>query len=76
MPGLTAALLREFEGWFESDQEEAVQDCVCLALEAYRAMRVYGRTIWDAEPASLAAHASRKYLSGVRFAQPRRHNAR
>jgi hypothetical protein len=68
LPGLTAALEREFADWFESDREEAAQDCVCLALEAYRAMRIHGRTIWDVEPAALAAHASRKYLSGVRFA--------
>jgi hypothetical protein len=32
MPGLTAALEREFADWFESDREEAAQDCVCLDL--------------------------------------------
>ncbi|MDR1533627.1 MAG: hypothetical protein LBU64_00805 [Planctomycetota bacterium] len=71
LPGLTAELERKFADWDVEKREEAVQDCVCLALETWRSLWPLGeasRKVAREMPSVLAAHASRRYLTGVRFA--------
>jgi hypothetical protein len=57
----------------ELDREEAVQDSVCQALEAFRVLRLHERTntAQDETALVLAKFASSQYLAGIRFASPR-----
>jgi hypothetical protein len=71
LPGLTAELERKFADWDVEEQEEAVQDCVCQALETWRSLWPLGeasREVAREMPSVLAAHAGRRYLAGIRFA--------
>jgi hypothetical protein len=70
LPGLTQALERRFTDWFEADREDAVQDCICQALETWRGLGIPWTKQQAEIPAALAAHVSDRYFSGVRFAQP------
>ena len=71
LPGLTRALEREFADWFEADREDAVQDCVCQAMETWRGLGIAWTKHRAAIPVALAAHVSGRYFHGVRFAQHR-----
>jgi hypothetical protein len=75
LPELSVLLEAAFVDFSESDCEEAVQDAVCQALEAYRTLRLgeTGHTVADNDktPAALARFASGRYLAGVRFANSR-----
>jgi hypothetical protein len=70
LPGLIQALERRFIDWFDADREDAVQDCVCQALETWRSLGIPWAGHRAELPAALAAHVSDRYFSGVRFAQP------
>jgi hypothetical protein len=69
LPRLTRALEREFAGWFEADREDAIQDCVCQALETWRGLGIPWANHRAEIPAALAGHVSNRYFRGVRFAQ-------
>ena len=75
LPELSVLLEAAFVDFSESDCEEAVQDAICQALEAFRALRLYGNIRWNTAHSEialvLAKYASSQYLAGVRFASPR-----
>ena len=71
LPELSVLLEAAFVDFSESDCEEAVQDAVCQALAAFRALRLYENirrnTARDEIALVLAKFASSQYLAGVRF---------
>lgn len=75
LPELTILLEGAFEDLPDFDREEAVQDSVCQALEAFRVLRLHENirqnTARDETALVLAKFASSRYLAGVRFANPR-----
>lgn len=75
LPELTALLEGAFEELSEFDREDAVQDSVCQALQAFRVLRLHENirqnTACDETALVLAKFASSQYLSGSRFASPR-----
>ena len=75
LPELSVLLESAFEDLTEFDREEAVQDSVCQALEAFRALRLHENvrqnTARDETALVLAKIASSQYLAGARFAAPR-----
>jgi hypothetical protein len=75
LPELSVMLEGTFEDLSELDREEAVQDSVCQALEAFRTLRLHQNirqnTARDETALVLAKFASSQYLAGVRFAAPR-----
>ena len=75
LPELSALLKGAFRDFSDYDREEAVQDSVCQALEAFRVLRLHenirANTARDETALVLAKFASSQYLTGVRFANPR-----
>lgn len=75
LPELTVLLEGAFKELMEFDREEAVQDSVCQALQAFRVLRLHENirqnTARDETVLVLAKFASSQYLTGVRFANPR-----
>jgi len=75
LPELTVLLEGAFEDLTDFDREEAVQDSVCQALQAFRVLRLHenirANTALDETALVLAKFASSQYLAGVRFAAPR-----
>lgn len=74
MPGLVHRLQRLFHDFGNEDREETVQDCICQALEIYRALKLYmaggkSRSLVSFSFA-LADHVASRYLAGTRFASP------
>jgi len=75
LPELTTLLEGAFEDLTDFDREEAVQDSVCQALQAFRVLglreNISQNTARDETALVLAKFASNQYLAGVRFAAPR-----
>lgn len=75
LPDLTGRLECLLYSLDDDEREEAVQDCICQAFEAYRALKLY--MAGDGSPylvnvsAALAEHSAAQYHAGVRFASPR-----
>ena len=71
LPELSVLLKAAFVDFSEFDCEEAVQDAICQALKAFRALRLHSnirRNTAHSEIALvLAKFASSQYLAGVRF---------
>ena len=75
LPELTTLLEGAFEDLTDFDREEAVQDSVCQALQAFRVLRLHENirqnTALDETALVLAKYASSRYITGARFANPR-----
>lgn len=75
LPELSVLLEDAFQDFSDFDREEAVQDSVCQALEAFRVLGLHenirANTARDETALVLAKFASSQYLAGVRFAAPR-----